>query len=274
MKLNLIWTILLSGLIFSCNSFKVKTNEDGTRVQIHSSENSKKYASEGDQIEFDMEVRNAKDSILSSTYEAGQRIIATAQKGFYYGSLEDAVFHIAEGDSATVFVKADSLFKVMGQMVPDDIGAGTDMRFIIKMHKVLTKAEYDEEVAFRRDNENKLIKEYVDANFKDANIIEGADIYYVVHTPGSGELIKENNTASVTYVGTKMDGTEFDSGDIQVTIGQQRVIPGWEKALQTMKKGGKSTFVIPSKEAYGEANVGPIAPYTPLIFEITVNDIN
>lgn len=274
MKLNLIWTILLSGLIFSCNSFKVKTNDDGTRVQIHSSENSNKYASEGDQIEFDMEVRNAKDSILSSTYQAGQPMVVTAQKGFYTGSLEDAVFHIAEGDSATVFVRADSLFKVMGQMVPDDIGAGTDMRFILKIHKILSKAEFEEQVAHRKENESNLIKEYVDTNFENANIIEGADIYYVVHNPGSGELIKENNTASVTYVGTMMDGTEFDSGDIQVTIGQQRVIPGWEKALQTMRKGGKSTFIIPSKEAYGEANVGPIAPYTPLVFDITVNDIN
>jgi FKBP-type peptidyl-prolyl cis-trans isomerase len=40
-----------------------------------------------------------------------------------------------------------------------------------------------------------------------------------------------------------------------------------------MKKGGKTTVVIPSVLAYGEQGVGPIQPNTPLVFEITLNDI-
>lgn len=272
MKLKTSMFILLAVAIFSCNKFKVNTLEDGTRMQIHQSGNSDKYAKEGDYLTFDLEIKTASDSIVNSTYIDKRPIFIPAQKGIFAGSFENALFHIAEGDSVTVFVNADSLFRVLGQPVPPEVGKGSDIRFVTKMRKIQTQEDIDKELAEERKAEDAIIEEFVNKNMAGAKkTAEG--IYYLENKPGTGELIREGNTATVHYVGTFMDGTSFDSGEIPVKIGEKRVIPGWEIALKTMRKGGASKFIIPSKEAYGNRGAGPIAPNTPLVFEITVNDV-
>ena len=40
-----------------------------------------------------------------------------------------------------------------------------------------------------------------------------------------------------------------------------------------LNKGAKATFVVPSHLAYGEQGNGPIAPFTPIAFDIEVVDI-
>ena len=41
-----------------------------------------------------------------------------------------------------------------------------------------------------------------------------------------------------------------------------------------MKKGGKAKLIIPSSIGYGENSAGEIPPFTTLIFEIELLDIN
>ncbi len=66
---------------------------------------------------------------------------------------------------------------------------------------------------------------------------------------------KSGDTVTVHYTGKLNDGTVFDTssgGDpLKFTMGQQRVIPGFEQAIEGMTPGDKKTAVIPSGEAYG-----------------------
>lgn len=66
---------------------------------------------------------------------------------------------------------------------------------------------------------------------------------------------KSGDTVRVHYTGTLEDGSRFDSsvgGDpLEVTLGQGRVIPGFESALIGMAAGDSKTVTIPSGEAYG-----------------------
>ncbi|MEE4166080.1 MAG: FKBP-type peptidyl-prolyl cis-trans isomerase, partial [Desulfocapsaceae bacterium] len=80
------------------------------------------------------------------------------------------------------------------------------------------------------------------------------------------------DTVKVDYVGTLVDGTEFDSsikrGEPAV-FGVDQVIPGWSEALQLMEVGSKYRVAIPSELAYGEAGAPPvIQPNSVLVFEI------
>lgn len=62
----------------------------------------------------------------------------------------------------------------------------------------------------------------------------------------------------VHYTGTLDDGTQFDSSrerePLEVVLGQNMVIPGFEKAIAAMKPGQTVTVRIPEAEAYGPHN--------------------
>lgn len=96
---------------------------------------------------------------------------------------------------------------------------------------------------------------------------------YKVDEAGTGAQPKADDTVSVIYTGKLIDGTVFDSsekhGGKPITFKVQDVIPGWVEGLQLMKEGGKYTFYIPAKLAYGERGAGPaIPPNSTLVFDV------
>lgn len=66
---------------------------------------------------------------------------------------------------------------------------------------------------------------------------------------------RDGDTVTVHYTGKLDDGTVFDSSTertpLEVTIGENRVIPGFERALIGMSSGDTKTVKIPTDEAYG-----------------------
>ncbi|MCP9767828.1 peptidylprolyl isomerase [Lacihabitans sp. LS3-19] len=268
-------TILTVLGLVSCDKFKVTTTENGDRLLIHEKGKSGKLGKDGDIISFDLVIKTAADSTIKDSYKEGQSFTVPIQKGAFKGSFENALYHIGEGDSTTVLVNADSLFKLMNQPLAPGITKGSDLKFIVKMHKVQTRADFEKELADKKANEPKIIEEFVAKSMKNAQkTTEG--IYYVENNVGTGATPVNGEVVVVEYVGKFMDGKIFDQSNgqpFEVPLGESRVIPGWEVALKTMKKGGKSTFIIPSPLAYGEQGGGPIAPNTPLVFDITLNDI-
>jgi peptidylprolyl isomerase len=67
---------------------------------------------------------------------------------------------------------------------------------------------------------------------------------------------KNGDTVRVHYKGTLGDGQVFDSsfeGDpLEFKLGEQRVINGFEKAVEGMEEGETRNVTIPSQDAYGE----------------------
>jgi FKBP-type peptidyl-prolyl cis-trans isomerase len=117
-------------------------------------------------------------------------------------------------------------------------------------------------------------------------------LYYVITKPGQGPLIAPNDTAVINYIGKLLNGKVFDTSikeeavkaklgsldkrpfePIHVAVGQRKVIAGWDQGLQLLNKGAKATLLIPSSLGYGQIGAGPIAPYTPVVFELEVVDI-
>ena len=97
-------------------------------------------------------------------------------------------------------------------------------------------------------------------------------LQYRVITEGSGKMPKADDTVTVHYKGTFIDGTEFDSSFKRgqpATFQVNGVIPGWTEVLQLMKEGAKWQLFIPSELAYGERGMGSrIPPSSTLIFEV------
>ncbi|MCP3129894.1 FKBP-type peptidyl-prolyl cis-trans isomerase [Shewanella sp. KJ2020] len=101
-------------------------------------------------------------------------------------------------------------------------------------------------------------------------------LQYEVLTPGSGEKPAAEDTVEVDYVGTLIDGTEFDSSYKRGQTAKfplNRVIPGWTEGVQLMPVGAKYKFVIPANLAYGDRDTGTIPPNSTLIFEVELKSV-
>ncbi|MEP4336483.1 MAG: FKBP-type peptidyl-prolyl cis-trans isomerase, partial [Roseobacter sp.] len=84
-------------------------------------------------------------------------------------------------------------------------------------------------------------------------------------TIGTGEEANVGETVVVHYTGWLMDGTKFDSSHdrnqpFSFTLGERRVIPGWEQGVEGMKVGGKRELIIPPELGYGRRGAGNIIP--------------
>lgn len=91
--------------------------------------------------------------------------------------------------------------------------------------------------------------------------------------PADGYSPKAEDIVDVHYVGTLIDGMEFDSSVKRGAVARfplNQVIPGWTEGVQLMSEGDKYRFFIPSDLAYGETGRpgGPIGPNEALIFDV------
>ena len=101
-------------------------------------------------------------------------------------------------------------------------------------------------------------------------------LQYEIITLGTGIKPTIHDEVKVHYHGTMIDGTVFDSSVERgepITFALTQVIPGWTEGLQLMPVGSKFIFYIPYNLGYGEQQVGPIAPYSTLIFEVELLNI-
>lgn len=96
---------------------------------------------------------------------------------------------------------------------------------------------------------------------------------------GTGPEAKEGDTVSVHYTGYLTDGTKFDSSvnrgtPFEFTLGEGRVIKGWELGVKGMKKGEVRKLIIPPQYAYGEAGFPGVIPgNATLAFEVELIEI-
>lgn len=121
-------------------------------------------------------------------------------------------------------------------------------------------------------------QKFLDENAgKEGVEITDSGLQYEVLSEGDGPMPALEDTVSVHYVGTLIDGTTFDSSIDRgepAAFPLQSVIPGWTEGLQLMKVGSKFRFVIPSDLAYGERGAGQsIGPGETLVFEVELLEI-
>lgn len=119
---------------------------------------------------------------------------------------------------------------------------------------------------------------FLDSNAKRPNVVTlPSGLQYEIIKRGDGPVPKAGDTVKANYIGTLVNGMEFDNSykrgqplEIPVT----GVIPGWVEALQLMPVGSTWKLYIPSQLAYGDRGAGGAIPGgAALIFTIELLDI-
>lgn len=128
--------------------------------------------------------------------------------------------------------------------------------------------------------QKQICQNFLDQNKKRPGVIalpNGLQYEVIKAGEANGAKPKVIDTVIVNYIGTLMDGTEFDNSKKRgqaATFPLNGVIKGWTEILQLMTKGAHWKVFIPGDLAYGEypPQGTPIKPNDLLIFEITLED--
>ncbi|MFY9309891.1 MAG: FKBP-type peptidyl-prolyl cis-trans isomerase [Bacteroidia bacterium] len=241
----------------------------------------------GDFLQLKITYRTAKDSIFYDTYsinETGMVILPFARSSFQ-GSFEEGLTKMNAGDSVSFIVSADSLFtKFFKSPLPIFLQPGDVVKMDIKLHRILNKQEYMEELKkYKMIVEDRDIEELRKLSvFLDTcetlfyPLPNG--MYYTPVQQGAGENTAYGDMIKIHYKGYFLNGKQFESTYVRAqpmefTYGDEgQVIPGFKTALTMMNQGCKMKFVIPSALAFGSSgssgNIVP--PYTTTIYEIEI----
>lgn len=162
-------------------------------------------------------------------------------------------------------------------LMDDEASRSFIMSFINQREAVKTEKQ--------AEMNKETFKEYIDQN--DAFLAENkgkagitttpSGLQYEVIKMGKGPVPTTESTVKVHYVGTLIDGTEFDSSvkrNEPAVFPVTGVIPGWTEALMLMPVGSKFKLYLPQTIAYGARGAGDvIKPYSTLIFEVELLEI-
>ena len=161
----------------------------------------------------------------------------------------------------TIFKNQDPLF------TPEEANSIIQAYLDTKKHAAYGSLKLEGEKFLKNNKSNKDIQ------------TTESGLQYEIIKSGNGVKPAKTDTVSVHYHGTLIDGTVFDSSverGTPASFGVHQVIPGWTEALQLMDIGSKYRLFIPQELAYG-ANPhpgGPIQPFSALIFEVELLEIN
>lgn len=276
---------LLVVVLASCDNNRVQVTETGLKYKFYEDVEDTRKAKVGDVMTFNLTVKNSKDSTLGSSYQNGAPVKQPLQASTFKGSLEEGLALLSKGDSATIYVNADSIAGRSQQPLPPFIPKGSDIAYTIKVIDVQSMEEFQKaQVSLRekqKGTDDKAIADYVAKN-KLAGQKTASGLYVVVTQPGAGANPGSGDVVKVKYTGKLMNGKVFDSSDknpqtqagIDFPLGQGAVIPGWDEGVRQLKKGGKGLLIIPSGLAYGiEGAPGAIPPNSVIMFDVELVDV-
>ena len=264
--------------------YQVFTHNTGDKIKVN------------DVITFQFIEKTDKDSVLRSTYQAGQLAQVQVVAPQSVGDMMEIFPLLALKDSVLVKVPTDSIFAGHEDKRPPFFLKGSYINFTLKIEKVQSlndaiaernaaQAEQKAMIEKMKASEKTDADKYI-ADHKLVLKTTASGLKYVITQPSKGLKPLKGDTLLVNYAGRTLDGKLFDSSieevakagglqqpgrtyePIQVIVGTGGVIQGWDEGLLLLNEGSKATFVIPSTLGYGEQGSGDIRPYSTMVFDI------
>ena len=160
----------------------------------------------------------------------------------------------------------------------DDVYLNKQFSLTADQTKMIIQQKIQNYMTQKLSSEKEQGKKFLAENKKRSGVIELPNgLQYQVIKAGTGPKPAATDTIKAHYIGTFMDGKEFDNSykrgePLQIPV--NGVIAGWTQALQLMTVGSKWKLYIPSDLAYGDRGAGSVIPGgSTLIFDIELLDI-
>ncbi|MHB9054919.1 MAG: FKBP-type peptidyl-prolyl cis-trans isomerase [Paludibacteraceae bacterium] len=162
----------------------------------------------------------------------------------------------------------NSILKSKAQMTSEQAQEYLNKTMMARQEQALLKQHGAKKIAGEK---------FLAENGKRAGVVTTpSGLQYEVIKAGNGPKPTLNDMVKVNYVGTLIDGKEFDSSVKRgqpATFGVGQVIKGWTEGLQLMPVGSKYKLYVPYTLAYGAKGTPEIPPFSTLIFDVELLEI-
>jgi len=221
-----------------------------------------------------------------SSYDRGEPLQMTYGKPFDTPGFDQGIGMMKKGGKAKLIVPSEIAFGSAGRgsVVPPY----STLIYDVEVIDVLSKAEFDKQQAEKKkqDEMKKAAAQKVEPGKLQKYLVENkitvkptpSGLYFIEKQKGTGKQAEPGKKVKVHYTGRLLDGTKFDSSvdrgePFSFTLGKGQVIKGWDEGIALMNVGGKAMLIIPSSIAYGDRDMGTIPPYSTLVFDIELLEV-
>lgn len=181
----------------------------------------------------------------------------------------------AMGVQTAEYYKTQGAEKINTAMVKkayDDVYANKTLLISPEQCNMTIQVKLQDFMSKKANAEKEAGAKFLEANKNKPGVITLPDgLQYEIITRGTGPVPKATDTIKANYMGSLIDGREFDNSykrNEALIIPVGNVVRGWSEALQLMPVGSKWKLYIPSDLGYGDRGAGAIPGGAALIFEI------
>ena len=218
------------------------------------------------------------DSLYFDWRESENEVYAQLTEPRFPADLHEAYAMMHVGDSASFYIKADSIALKYYEQDPAEVGikAGDYFRYEVKLLDVMTQEEFQANIERLKESmieeSKRALAEYIVEN-QIAVTPEPSGVYIIPLEKGKGRCPVKGEKVELDFSASLLNGqsvgTTFDSPDkFSFVLGEGYTIQGWEEVVPKMHLGERVLAIIPYDLAYGEHSLGSIPAYSNLVYDI------
>ena len=218
------------------------------------------------------------DSLYYDWQGTQHQVYTQLQDPIFAGDLQEAYAMMHVGDSASFYVKADSIAALYYDQDPNAVGLAPEdyFRYEVKLVEVQTEEEFQANVEKMKESMKIEAKRALDEYVVNNNINvtpEPSGVYIIPIEKGKGRCPVKGEKVELDFSATLLNGqpvgSTFDSPEkFSFVLGEGYTIQGWEEIVPKMHLGDRVKAIIPFDMAYGEHSVGEIPAYANLVYDI------
>ena len=225
----------------------------------------------GDWVSLNMRYVYKDSTLFDSKKAMGTPVRFPLPPSDFKGDIYEGIRMMSAGDSASFIVNADSLFKKTFRSPerPKFIDSNGVIRFYITVLTV------DSPEALMKKEVMDVSKYIADKKITVAPSASG--VYFIEQAKGTGVKIDSGTWVTANFKVSLIDGKQIfassDRGEPMVfEFGKRFDTRGFAEGVGQMLKGGKATFIVPSKMAFGETGnpKAGIPPFTPIVYDVEI----
>ena len=218
------------------------------------------------------------DSLYYDWRGTQHEVYTQLQKPIFAGDLQEAYAMMHVGDSASFYVKADSVAAMYYDQDPNAVGLTPEdyFRYEVKLAEVKTEDEFQSDIEKMKESmkaQSKMaLEEYIINN--NINVTrENSGVYIIPLEKGNGRCPVKGERVELDFSASLLNGqlvgSTFNSPEkFSFVLGEGYTIQGWEEIVPKMHLGDRVKAIIPFDMAYGEHSVGDIPAYANLVYDI------